>query len=82
MKFVRFIVTLLMVVGSLNWGLIGFFGYDFVSDLFGGMESAGARVVFALVGLAGLYGIGFLCKCVGKCCGSSCGCSCHKKDQK
>ncbi|PIS02815.1 MAG: DUF378 domain-containing protein [Chlamydiae bacterium CG10_big_fil_rev_8_21_14_0_10_42_34] len=78
MKGIRFIVLLLMVVGSLNWGLVGFFGYDLVSDIFGGMMSTGARVVFALVGLAGLYGIGFLCRCCSGGCGPSCGCS-HKK---
>lgn len=81
MKAVRFISMLLMVIGSLNWGLVGFFGYDLVSDIFGGMMSMGARIIFALVGLAGLYGIGMLCRC---CCkGGSCGCgpncSCHKK---
>lgn len=81
MKCLRFIVLLLMVIGSLNWGLIGFFGYDLISDLFGGMMMAGSRVIYAIVGLAGLYGIGMLCRCVGcGCkCGPSCGC-CHKKD--
>lgn len=88
MKGLRFIALLLMVIGSLNWGLIGFFGKDVVSDLLGGMTSMGARVVFALVGLAGLYGIGLLCRCCcrGSCkcgpnckCGPGCGC-CHKKD--
>lgn len=77
MKAVRFISMLLMVIGSLNWGLVGFFGYDLVSDLFGGTMSAGARIIFALVGLAGLYGIGMLCRCCSCGCGSSC--SCHKK---
>ncbi|MBU6383691.1 MAG: DUF378 domain-containing protein [Verrucomicrobia bacterium] len=78
MKAVRFIAKLLMVIGALNWGLVGFFGYDLVGDIFGGMHSAGARVIFALVGLAGLYGIVMLCKC---CCGCSCGpnCNCHHK---
>lgn len=73
---------LLMVVGSLNWGLIGFFKYDLVSSLFGGMMETGARVVFGLVGLAGLYGITLLLRCCGcGCkCGPSCDC-CKKKDQ-
>ncbi|HSX11338.1 MAG TPA: DUF378 domain-containing protein [Chlamydiales bacterium] len=78
MKVVRFIVLLLMVIGSLNWGLVGFFGYDLISDIFGGMMSMGARIIFALVGLAGLWGIGCLCRCCGCKCGP--GCSCHKKD--
>jgi uncharacterized membrane protein YuzA (DUF378 family) len=82
MKAVRFIAVLLMVIGSLNWGLVGFFGYDLVSDIFGGMSSVGARIIFALVGLAGLYGIGMICRCCGKgaCgCGPHCNCHHHKK---
>jgi uncharacterized protein len=80
MKAVRFISMLLMVIGSLNWGLVGFFGYDLVADIFGGMSSMGARIIFSLVGLAGLYGICMLSRC---CCKPSCGCGpqcgCHKK---
>ncbi len=77
MKAIRFIAMLLMVIGSLNWGLVGFFGYDLIGDLFGGAMTAGARIVFAIVGLAGLYGIGLLCRCCSCGCGPSC--SCHKK---
>ena len=78
MKVIRFIVMLLMVIGSLNWGLVGFFQYDLISDIFGGMSTGAARVIFGLVGLAGLYGIGFLCRC---CCHHKCGpgCSCCSK---
>lgn len=78
MKAIRFIAMLLMVIGSLNWGLVGFFEYDLIGDLFGGMDAAGARVIFAIVGLAGLYGIGMLCKCCSCGCGPSCNCH-HKK---
>jgi len=76
MKGLRFIVLLLMVIGSLNWGLIGFFRYNLIADIFGGMVS---QVIFAIVGLAGLYGIGLLCRCCG--CGCKCGsnCKCCKK---
>ena len=78
MKVMRFIMMLLMIIGSLNWGLVGFFGYDLVGDIFGGTMSAGARVVFGIVGLAGLWGIGLLRRCCGGSCGGS-DCSCHKK---
>jgi len=44
----------LVVIGALNWGLIGFFGSDLVAAVFGGSFTAGARIVYALVGLAGL----------------------------
>lgn len=81
MKFVRFLAVLLMVIGSLNWGLVGFFQYDLVADIFGGMSSGAARLIYALVGLAGLYGISFLCGCCKSCkCNSSCGCC--KKDKQ
>ncbi len=81
MKAVRFVALLLMVIGSLNWGLIGFFDYNLVAQILGDM-SVGARVIYALVGLAGLYGIGMICRCCGSC-GGSCGCGsncgCHRK---
>ena len=83
MKILRCIVKLLVIIGALNWGLVGFFDYNLVGDIFGGEASTGARVVFSIVGLAGLFWLArFCCKCCrgGKCgcgcgCGSSCGCS-------
>ena len=47
----------LMVVGALNWGLWGAFQFDLVAALFGGNTSALSRIVYCLVGLAGLYGL-------------------------
>ncbi|MBI5272893.1 MAG: DUF378 domain-containing protein [Chlamydiia bacterium] len=75
MKAIRFVALLLVIIGALNWGLIGFFNYDLISSIFGGMSTGAARFIFALVGLAGLYGIGFLCKACGCCggCGGKCG---------
>lgn len=52
------IALTLVIVGAINWGLIGFFGFDLVAALFGDM-SGFSRVVYALVGLAGLYSIMF-----------------------
>ncbi len=45
----------LVIIGAVNWGLIGFFQFDLVATLFGGMSSWISRIVYALVGLAGLY---------------------------
>lgn len=45
----------LVIIGAINWGLIGFFKFDLVATLFGGMDSLVSRIVYALVGLAGLY---------------------------
>lgn len=45
----------LVIIGAINWGLIGFFKFDLVSTIFGGMDSLMSRIIYALVGLAGLY---------------------------
>ncbi|NLL69932.1 MAG: DUF378 domain-containing protein [Epulopiscium sp.] len=52
-----FLALLLIIIGALNWGLIGFFQFDLVATLFGGMSSWLSRIVYALVGLAGLYSL-------------------------
>ena len=61
MKFNWFdwIVMILIIVGGLNWGLIGFFNYDLVANLLGGgdMEAIVPRVIYVVVGLAALYAI-------------------------
>lgn len=48
------IALVLVLVGALNWGLVGFFFFDLVAAIFGDM-SAVARVVYALVGLSAVY---------------------------
>ncbi|MBM7580505.1 DUF378 domain-containing protein [Jeotgalibacillus terrae] len=53
---------LLTVIGALNWGLVGFFQFDAVAAIFGGVESTGARIVYGLVGIAGLINLGLLFK--------------------
>jgi hypothetical protein len=45
----------LVIIGAINWGLIGLFKFDVIATLFGGMESIIARIVYTLVALAGLY---------------------------
>ena len=44
----------LVIVGGVNWGLVGFFNYDLVASLFGS-ESFLSRIVYALVGISALY---------------------------
>lgn len=56
MTWIDWIVMILIVVGGLNWGLVGFFQYDLVATIFGD-ESTMARIVYDLVGLAALYQI-------------------------
>lgn len=51
---VDWIALVLLVVGGINWGLIGLFGFDLVASLFGEM-SAFTRIVYTLVGIAAVY---------------------------
>lgn len=57
-RVINCIVLTIVIIGAINWGLIGFFGFDLVAALFGDM-SGFSRVIYALVGLAGLYSICF-----------------------
>lgn len=47
-------LLMLVLIGAINWGLIGFFGFDLVSFLFGNMTWL-SRIIYGLVGLSGLY---------------------------
>ena len=51
----------LVIVGALNWGLIGLFNFDLVAALFGKMSML-SRIVYSLVGIAGLYALSFYMK--------------------
>ena len=62
MKVLYYIALTLVIIGAINWGSIGFFGYDIVGALFGGQGSVIARIIFAIVGVAGLWAIGMLFK--------------------
>ncbi len=50
------VAMILLIVGGLNWGLIGLFEFDLVAALFG-LQSGASRIVYALVGLSALYSI-------------------------
>lgn len=54
------IALALVIVGAINWGLIGFLGFDAVGFLFSGQASLISRIIFSLVGVAGLYCITLL----------------------
>lgn len=55
------IALVLVIVGGLNWGLIGFFHWDLIAAIFGDMTFL-SRVIYGLVGLAALYTIYFAFK--------------------
>ena len=60
MKVLNNIALLLLIIGGLNWGLLGLFGFDLVAALFGGQvgpRSGLSNLVYILVGLAALYGL-------------------------
>jgi uncharacterized membrane protein YuzA (DUF378 family) len=54
------IALILAIVGCLNWGLVGIFGFDLVAWLFGGSGSLFSRLIYTVVGLSGLWCISFL----------------------
>jgi uncharacterized protein len=56
MNAIDWIALVLMIVGGVNWGLVGLFGIDLVASIFGSMTIV-SRAVYALVGLAAVYGI-------------------------
>ncbi len=55
-KWLDYTTLTLVIIGAVNWGLIGFFSFDLVSFLFGEMSWL-SRIIYALVGLSGLYQI-------------------------
>lgn len=54
MKGLDYTLLTLVIIGAVNWGLIGFFQFDLVAFIFGNMSWL-SRIIYALVGLSGLY---------------------------
>lgn len=57
MKTVQIIALTVMVIGALNWGLMGLFNFDLVATIFGGATALGSKIVYILVGICGLVSI-------------------------
>ncbi len=55
MKSLDVLAAVLLVVGGLNWGLVGFFQFDLVGAIFSGQGAGLSRLVYALVGLTAVY---------------------------
>ena len=55
MKLVNVITLLLVIVGAVNWGLVGLFQFDLVAAIFGGQEATLSRLVYIVVAASGLY---------------------------
>lgn len=50
----------LVIIGALNWGCIGIFGFDVVAFIFGGNAAVASRIIYTLVGLAGVWCVSLL----------------------
>lgn len=60
MNILNKIFLALLIIGGINWGLIGIFQYDLVAAIFGGAASLMSRIIYTLVGISGLYCITML----------------------
>lgn len=59
MKIVDKIALVLIIIGAINWGLVGIFNFNLVDAIFGTMSIV-SRIIYALVGISGLWGIKLL----------------------
>lgn len=50
------------IIGAINWGLVGFFQFNLLGAILGGANSALARIIYGIVGIAGLVNLGLLFK--------------------
>lgn len=58
MRTLNIITLLLIIIGGLNWLLVGLFQFDLVAAIFGGQDAALSRIVYILVGLSAIWQIG------------------------
>lgn len=58
MKGLDYTVLILVIIGAVNWGLVGFFGLDLVAFLCGSMSII-SRIIYAVIGVCGLYAISY-----------------------
>ncbi len=54
------LALILVIIGALNWLLVGLFQFDFVAWVFGGQAALLARIIYSIVGVAGLWSISLL----------------------
>ena len=59
MKVIDTIALVLIIIGAINWGLIGFIKFDLVATIFGQMTAI-TRIIYGIVGISGLWGIKLL----------------------
>ncbi len=54
------IALILSIIGSINWGLVGIFQFDLVAWICGGQDAVLSRIIYTVIGLAGLWCISLL----------------------
>ncbi len=59
MKVIDKIALVLIIIGAINWGLVGIFNFNLVDSIFGSMSIV-SRIIYGLVGISGLWGIKLL----------------------
>lgn len=62
MSIISRIALALVIIGGINWGLIGFFQFDLVAAMFGGQDTLFSRIVYSLVGISAIVCLGLLFK--------------------
>ena len=60
MRILQKIALSLTIIGAINWGLVGLFQIDLVASLFNGSDSIISRVIYTIIGIAGIINIGLL----------------------
>lgn len=60
MEILKKICLVLIIIGAINWAFVGLFGIDLVASLFGGTDNIIARIIYIVIGIAGLIDISYL----------------------
>lgn len=62
MKVIDKIALVILIIGGINWGLVGAFQFDLVAYICGGQDAVVSRIIYILVGLSALWCISLLCR--------------------
>ena len=60
------LALILVIIGALNWGLVGLLSFDVIAAIFGSSTAVVSRIIYTIIGLAGLWGITMLFRRDGK----------------
>ena len=60
MDILKKICLVLIIIGAINWAFVGLFSIDLVASLFGGTDNILARIIYIVIGIAGLIDISYL----------------------